>query len=83
MGCLLFSLLATVASPAPNQPQAVWERPRLPWPEPFLDGLVVAGLGGLWNSRKTRLWGPGLPLLLSRGCGLLWVGSLPFGDLSR
>ena len=29
LGCLVFSLLATMASLALNRPQAVWERPRL------------------------------------------------------
>lgn len=82
MGCLLFSLLATMANPAPNRPQAAGERPPLQaWA--FL-GWAGSGRGGLArpqpHHRALGVWPP----FASRGCDLLWVGS-PFptadGDL--
>ena len=73
LGCLLFSLLATMASPAPNRPQAAGERPPLQ-ARAFL-GWAGSGRGGLArpqpHHRALGVWPP----FASRGCGLLWVGS--------
>lgn len=49
--------------PSPDPAAGCLGTSSAPRPEPFQDGLVVAGVAWPWRSHKTRLWALVLPLL--------------------